>query len=259
MQTSEKRESKMFDRKITTTIVFLGLVPMLMGARGGCAQAIQEAKEAVPDIRGNYAITHDDAITVTVDIGGVKETYDGLQGGVIDLGEATIDLAAVCKYDHVHCPSEAFWKSVAIDQPLFDPLKKPYNPWLVRVVNVDPTKAEAYMMERGGLVNQHGDLTIGLGLGAVAGPGCALIGASIATTSVELNSRLLATGNLINGKVTVIYSGGCILPTQDGYAGATITLQSSFTGLRTGDFSLPGELVSEPIRDENGDEIDAPQ
>ena len=232
------------------------LVPMLLGAKGGCGKKIEDAKNNVPDVRGNYAVTHNDQITVTVNIGGAKQTYEGVSGGVIDLGDAQLDLSKACALEGVHCPSEAFWKEVAIDQPFFDAEGKKRNPWLLRIVNLDPTRKEAYMMERGGLVNQHGDFTIGLGLGVAGAGTCGLLAASIATGTFALDADNVATGDIVDGKVTVLYAGGCLLPGEDALVGATITLQSTFTARRIGPFALPQALEDEPIYDEDGNVLD---
>lgn len=241
--------------RILIAILLLAVAPSMMGAKGGCGGKLEEAKLKVPDFSGNYAITHQDQITVKVTIGGATETYTGVAGGVIDLGEATLDFTEVCKYEGVHCPSEAFWNEVAIDQPLFDPTKKPHNPWLVRVVNLDTT-TEAYTMERGGLTNKDGDLVIGLGLGATGVPGCILLGASVATGVFDLSAATgLPTGTISDGKVIVAYAGGCLFPNESGFAAATITLESTFTGQRTGSFELPSELATAPILDEDGNEV----
>ncbi len=234
----------------------LAFTPMLMGAKGGCAKKIEEAKARVPDFSGNYDIAHDDAITVEVVIGGVTETYEGTQGGIIDLGDAQLDLSKACAYENVHCPSEAFWQQVAIDQPLMD-LETNDNPWLLRIVNLT-TGQDSYAMERGGVVGEKGKYSILLGLGATAVGSCGLLAASVADGTFALDARGEPTGEIVDGRVITAYSGACLLPglqTGDVLAGATIKLSTRYTGTRTGGWALPSELADTPVLDEDGNEV----
>lgn len=230
-------------------------VPGLMGAKGGCAQKIQDAKEQIPDFSGNYSIVHDDTITVEVKVGAAVETYQGAQGGIIDLGDAQLNLGEVCAYEGVHCPSEAFWQDVAINQPLYGS-EKADNPWLVQVINLT-TGQDSYSHRVGGLVNKDGDFVLGLGIGATGALTCALLGVSVAEADFEMDALGQPTGNIVNGKVIVAYTGGCLFPAENGLAGATIKLTSTFQGVRTGAWDLPAALADTPIYNQDGEQIDS--
>lgn len=216
----------------------------------GCSEEqIAAAAAQVPDFRGNYAITHEDNVTITVTVGGAETTYTGLKGSVIQVGEAELDLAEVCAFEGVDCPSEAFWQEVAVDQPLFDELMTPYNPWLINVTNLDET---AHTMEKGGLVDKTGQLVLFLGLGVEATGPCGLVAGSGASAKFEMGEDELPTGNIAGGAVSVVFAGGCLLPNEDAFVGATIKLRSTFTGVRTGDLAIPTDLTPGAILDEDG-------
>ena len=240
--------------RIGISMVVFALAPGLMGMKGeGCAQKFEEAAARVPDVRGNYAITHGDNLSVTISAGGVISNGEGPHGGVITAGDHTLELSKLCELPGVHCPSEAFWDDVAINQPFFD-TTEPHNPWLLQVVNVSDDKG-VYAMERGGIVGEDGKMVLVLGLGGVAAGTCGLVGGSIATGEFEKDALDQATGK-ITGEVVVVYAGGCLFPGEEALAGASITLKSQWTGVRTGNFNVPSGIDA-PVLNEEGEELDA--
>lgn len=248
---------------VRTHLPLILLVPvavMLMGSKGGCKKNIKDAKDQVPDFRGNYEIIHEDTVTVKVKVGAFTKTYHGLHGGIIDLGMGKLNLKKVCKYPGVHCPSEAFWHKVAVNQPFINEHKKPYNPWLLKVTNLDPSlNPLTYKMRKGGLVNKHGNMVLGLGLGmALAGP-CAMLGSSVAKAKFSLDEAGYPNGELVNGRVSVSYSGACLFPTQAGFWGSTITIESPFSGSRISGVNVPKHLDDGEICDENGRKLMPPR
>ncbi len=74
------------------------------------------------DVRGNYTLTHEDALTVRLTIGGVtrEATASGMDQ-LVDLGTwegepLVLNLAEHCARPEVTCPSEALWPRVSINQ-----------------------------------------------------------------------------------------------------------------------------------------------
>ncbi len=238
-------------RRAVSVLVLALLGLLITGAEGGCGAAVEAAAEEVPDFRGTYQITHDDAVTVTLVLGGAEYIEEGIQGQIIDVGGVEIDMDEVCDFDGVHCPSELYWSEVGLDQPYFD-REEGKNPWLVKVLNLS---TYADQLEVGGLVNRQGDLTLLLGLMTTDAPPCGPLGASVSTADFVLDLDGEPTGKIVNGRIKISYAGGCLFPNDDAMAGATVSFQTEFTGQRIGPLSIPDYLDELPTFDENGEPI----
>lgn len=263
------------------------------------------ADEGVPsgfdsrDVRGNYALTYDNKLSIHLNLAGAtREATATGYGEVVDFGTyqgmpLKLDLAQWCAREDVQCPSEVFWPKVAIDQPDL----KANGVKLQKLVVVNDT---VHTLDAGvkaavvaGLVNNDDfdRFLIGLGAGGGSNPNCVLLGVSLAggrfsrkgetledvsefrtpqgnpcdpdagvpdagvtdggsndagvpapSCSVVKFERLKIPKNaeadgIVDGRLGVAWAGGCAFGPV--VAGATLTLETGFTGRKTGEYDPP--------------------
>lgn len=283
-----------------TSLFVSGLVLYACGGGGDGGGRVSDW-----DVRGNYALTWDDRLKLTLNVGGaVREATAQGYGEVVDFGTwegqpLRLDLKAFCDRPDVHCPSEAFWTKVAIDQQ--DVTRKQD----LHVINViDDTEhtppAGRRAEVRGGLVDhaQKGQFLIGLGGESGGNENCGALAISLAggrfsragerledvtawqapsgkpcdpdagtpdaghgdpdagtaepdagtsmpteTTCTEKRWKRLVypdgarVDGIRDGKVALGWFGACAFGPV--VAGATLTLETGFEAVRTGDFDPP--------------------
>ncbi len=276
----------------------------------------------VRDVRGNYALTYDDTVTLKLDVGGGTRTVTTHgYGGIADFGTVngqplTLNLAEFCARPEVACPSEAFWPKVAIDQPDL----KANNFALQKLVVVNDT---VRTLPRGqsaasfsGLVDHQQDDRFLLGLNGGTGSNTACFALSISLAGGRFThvgertemmtryhfedgracsvddggltdagardagadaGRLMADGGVFHctsyqvpvlvvppgaavngiaeGKVAMGFAGGCAFGPV--VAGATLSIETGFTGTRTGDFDPPPFTPAEVVLPADGGAGDA--
>lgn len=268
------------------------------------------------DVRGNYALSYDDRLTLRLDVGGgVREVTQTGYGGVVDFGTVngqpvTLDLAAFCARPDVQCPSEAFWAKVAVDQPNLE--KNGLTLQTLHVVDdtVHALDAGVRAKALGGLVNHEADDAFLLGLGAdgAANSNCLLLGLSLAggrftrvgerqetvmqhrtpsgrpctpadagvdggagdagaadggagdagapeaCTLTAVKKRVVPpqakVAGIADGRVVVGWFGGCAFGPV--LAGAVLSLETGFTGTRTGDFDPPPYTPAQVVLPDGG-------
>jgi hypothetical protein len=288
-----------------TRIGFQAVAVLLCASCGGFGGGGRNAAER--DVTGNYTLTYDNQLKVTLNVGGaVREVTQSGYGGIVDFGmvngqPTTLDLEQFCAKPEVQCPSEAFWPKVAVDQP--DLQTSTLDLQKLIVVNNTTREFDAGVRAQslGGLVNHDDQDKFLLGLGASGGSNsnCVALGLSLAggrftragerlVTRTEYRTSagracsldggvsdagagdagttdagtgdagLLPDGGVdcgpvmvsryeapagarVNGigdgKVFLGWAGGCAFGPV--LAGATLTFETGFTGVRTGDFDPP--------------------
>jgi hypothetical protein len=138
------------------------------------------------DVRGNYAVTYDNQLKITLTVDGVARTGTSDGNGKVDFGQwqghaLVLDIAPFCARPEVVCPSEFLWNQVAIDE--ID-VEKAYDIHVLNVIDdtqhVLPAGKKAKAV--GGLVGHTNDDRFVLGLGADGrGAGdCALLSLALA-------------------------------------------------------------------------------
>lgn len=140
------------------------------------------------DVRGNYALTYDDTLTLKLNIAGaVRERKVNGMDEIVDFGmhegqPLRLDLKAYCAREEVICPSESLWNQVAIDQR---DVNKKFD---VHVINViDNTTRNLPEGKRadvvGGLVDhkQKGKFLLGLGSRSASNKDCGVLEISLAS------------------------------------------------------------------------------
>ena len=170
------------NRRIKSVLGTLGLLASACGPAVGTG-----GSRAEWDVRGNYALTYDDALTLKLDLGGaVREVTAQGYGGVADFGTyqgqpLRLDLSEFCARPEVLCPSESLWSQVSIDQQDVDKRQTLYI--LSAIDNTTHTLPTGVRAEaRGGLVDHSQQDTFVLGLGAASGGGqsCGALAVSLA-------------------------------------------------------------------------------
>ncbi len=94
---------------------------LLLACGGAGGEAADPAGQPDQDVRGIYALTGSDPLTIRLDIGGAVQeatagtdeiiTFNAEDGSPLEL-----DLAAYCADPTIHCPQEAWPSRVAIDE-----------------------------------------------------------------------------------------------------------------------------------------------
>jgi hypothetical protein len=241
-------------------------LPLVMGAQGdGCAAG---STSPAPDVRGTWGITYDDTIGIEVKIGGaVYHSELGAGGGSFTINHQgkpyTFNLD--CARIDVVCPSEAWPKSVVIEQrdvsrqhqmvvnlpqqSCMGTLMKPEpgtcgagttNPNCDLICDGGVTVATT---EHFGVIGETGEtFRLYLGGGIVTnGINCAMLGYSLADAELDtVGSAGMdweATG-MSAGLVTIGYAGACLFAgqmdgtTQAVLVGAEVKFTTGFTGAK---------------------------
>lgn len=249
---------------------------------GGSQGSAAGSTPARWDVRGNYTLAHQDALTITLNIGGVERRATAAgPDEVVDLGmhmgePLTLDLAEYCAKEEVTCPSEALWSKISIDQ---QNVAQNLDAHIINVIDNTsrdlPAGARAAVL--GGLLNHKdsdrfllgiesasssqgdcGALAISLAGGRferagesmetvttykdAAGKVCEPTAAESEECMAHEHQRLVIppdgkiTG-IAQGKVAIGWLGACAFGPV--LAGATLSIETQFTGVRTGDFDPP--------------------
>lgn len=265
---------------------FTGVL-LLALALNGCVDGGGGGRTSDWDVRGNYTLTYDDRLELTLNVGGaVREATANGYGDVVDFGTwegqpLRLDLAEFCGRADVQCPSEAFWTKVAIDQ---QDVGRKQDLHVINVIDdtMHTLPAGQRAEVRGGLVDhaQGGRFLIGLGAESGGNEHCGALAISLAggrfsrqgerledvstwhdetgapcdpdagtgagsgdaTCTEKTRKRLVhpdgaRVDGIREGKVALGWLGACAFGPI--VAGATLTLETGFEGVRTGDFDPP--------------------
>lgn len=260
---------KLIARNLFTILALAAASPLLLGAKGdGCAT---NSRSPAPDVSGQWAITYDNTLDVTIKIGGaVYQEQLGAQGGVINIDHEGQPLSfdLDCARPEILCPSEAWPDTVSIEQrntqfehrmivtlptqkclgQLIDPAPAECGPGTNneacdQICDGDVAVEE---VERFGVIGESGEsfrLYLGGGI-ATNGLNCALLGVSLADASLGVEGTAGGADwravSMDAGLVTVGYAGGCLWagdPNLDGelealLIGASVEFNTGFTGVR---------------------------
>ncbi len=257
----------------------------------GCFPGASGDGVHVWDVRGNYALTYDDRLTLQLSVAGaVRHATAGSQD-VVNFGDVNgqplmLDLGAFCARPDVVCPSESFAPRVSINQ--------------TNVANYQPQHLIDVVGEEGvhygGIVDhtKQDTFVVGLAGSAAANSNCASLSLSVATgrfshrgesVSVEpvwqtADGGACSPGGADGGSADCTLqtvSGGVVWPADapvdgiaDGqiatgwlgacaFAGlaadATLTVSTGFVGSRTGDYDPPAPI--DASADDAEPELDA--
>lgn len=209
------------------------------------ACGVQPAAPADPsqDVRGLYALTWSDEFIIEANVAGATQretvsgtetvTFEGPDGEPLEL-----DLATFCADEAVTCPSEVWATSVAVDQD---------DPEVVADVHaIHVWDAEAPSTRRDGLVNHDNrDFLVGLDGDSGGSGDCGALSLSLGggTFRYEVADTAVAPGagpvGIDDGRVAMGWLGA---RAWSGLAvTATLTIETSFTGERTGDLPPAGD------------------
>lgn len=180
-----------------------------------------------------------------LDVGGaVRERTANGWGEVVDFGTVngkpvTLDLAAHCAKPDVDCPSEVYWDAVAINQV---DVHKKQNLYGLKVRDRRPADQGGTGKTLDGILDHGKQDAFVVGLGANAGSGgsggagCAALALSIAEGQFRRDAGGAVDG-IDKGRVKLGWLGGCAFGPL--LLGATLTVETGYTGTRVGDVSLP--------------------
>lgn len=256
--------------RLFVALTFVATAPFVMGAEGGCGGTFG-SKDPAPVVSGQWRITYDPNLSVTVKIGGSAYVQTlSPSGGAFTVthGGKSYPFNIDCSKPEVICPSEVWATQVSIDQrdPTYQhrmwvsiPVQQcsgttaapaagtcgsgTLNPDCKPVCNgtVTTTNADAF-----GLIRDGGtgfDLLLGAGV-ATNGINCALLGLSVAQSSL-VNTGFMGSSSwkstmMPDGQVKTGYAGGCVWAGGVGVdgkpealvLGASIEMSTKFTGTR---------------------------
>lgn len=274
---------------LLSTLGFLGAANTA-GSCGG-TQPPEEIDTRVHlwDVTGNYDVTYDNQLKLTLNIGGaVRERTANGYGGIVDFGThegqpVTLDLTEYCAREDVHCPSEAFPARISISQTDNGWERDLYE---IHAIDNDPHQLPPGVApsRKGGIFNRadYNKFVIGLD-GASGGEGnCGALAISLANGRfkregegfVDVTEYQDASGNVctpadggtstdcnpvivqryqvppgakfdsvVDGKVALGWVGACAWGPF--LAGASLTIETGYTAVRTGNFDPPAFIPAD--------------
>lgn len=210
------------------------LLPLL-ALSTGCFEATSPR-----DVMGNFAVEYLDNLRVFIGDDLVAEVESGEEETIAWDG-ASFTVSQVCGEEETACPSESWWRDVAVDQPW----GAAYT--LVNFVNLDVERGEPGQ-RMGGTMAADGAFEMLSGLGVAGQNGCA----ALAVGTVE-GAFADDNASIPEGLVAYEWAGGCQI--GDATIGTTLRLESDFVATRTGDYDVSSVTPEEPI-DEQGEVVD---
>lgn len=217
----------------------VGLLPLCMAAEGdGCSP---NSTTPAPDVSGEWNITYDDTIDVTIKIGGaVYESSIDAVGGVIDITHngQPLSFDLDCARPEIVCPSEAWPSTITVEQrnvqfehrmivtlpeqtcdgTLVPPAPDDCGAGTLNEACEEVCEGSIGVVnrERFGVIGEDGSsfrLFLGAGV-ATNGINCALLALSIADADLinsgEPQGEDWYTEEMSAGLVTVGYGGACL-------------------------------------------------
>ena len=230
----------MAKRPILSCVTALCLMPVLMGAEGGC-NGTAFSKTPAPDMSGDWNVAYDDGLSVEISIGGATYTNElGVNGGVINITheDQPLSFDVPCDNEDVVCPSEVWPTEVSFRQ---DNARFPHRVFLQvpktecsgALVEPDTEtcgegtnnpdcemvcdgEVTTVVREAFGTIDEPGetfDVLLGGGV-ATNGINCILLGISTAhgdlVTTGSADDEDWFVTDVENGEVVTAYSGGCL-------------------------------------------------
>ncbi len=199
-----------------------------------------EELEAPRDVMGNFEITYVDNLRVYIGDELVAEVVSG-EDATIEWDGETFQISTLCSEEGTECPSETFWRDIAIDQPW----GTGYN--LLNFVNLDDERGNPGQ-RMGGTMDEDGAFEMLAGLAVGAQGSCAALG--VATVEGAFDAE--AT-EVEDGMIVYEWAGGCQV--GEVTIGTSLRLETDFSATRVGDYDVSSVTPEEPI-DEEGVEVD---
>ena len=191
------------------------------------------------DVSGNYELVYADNLRIYVNDELLAEVTAG-SGESIEYNGETFDLEAVCGDAGTVCPSEAYWRTMAVDQPWGTEYR------LINFINLDGERG-ALGERMGGTQDDAGRFEMLAGLDLDGNEACASIGVG------TVRGAFTPENDITDGVIAFEWAAGC----QFGEVVLTgsVRLETDVEGMRTGPLDLSG-LQPEPPIDEEGEEVD---
>lgn len=191
-------------------------------------------------VTGNFAVTYVDNLRVYIGDELVAEVVSG-EDATVEWDGAAFQISTLCGDEGTECPSETFWRELAIDQPWGDG----YD--LLNFVNLDQERGTPGQRMGGTLYGDGGfEMLAGVAVGAQGA--CAALG--IATVEGTLDA---SAANIDDGVIVYEWAAGCQV--GEVVIGTTLRIETDFTAVRTGDYDISSVTPDEPI-DEEGLAVD---
>jgi len=224
------------DDTMTTRNAMLTILPALTAATFiGCGEL-----EAPRDVMGNFEVTYMDNLRVYIGDELVAEVVAG-EDATVEWDGETFQISTLCGDEGTECPSESFWRDLAIDQPWGDG----YN--LLNFVNLDDERGTPGQ-RMGGTMAEDGSFEMLAGLAVGAQGSCAAL--AVATVEGAFDSE---AANIDDGMLVYEWAGGCQV--GEVTIGTSLRLETDFSATRVGDYDVSSVTPEEPI-DEEGAEVD---
>ena len=202
------------------------------------------------DVMGNFAVTYVDNLRVYIGDDLVATVASG-EEQTITYDGGTFTISQVCGDDGTNCPSESWWRTVAVDQP--------WGPGysLLNFVNLDLERGTPGQ-RMGGTLDQSGSGAFSMlsGLGVAGANGCAEAAVGTVTGSFSADGSGAPDAAINDGIIAYQWGGGCQI--GDATISTTFRLESDFTAARTGAYDVSSVTPAAPI-DAAGDPVDPAQ
>jgi hypothetical protein len=201
----------------------------------GCGE-LEEARE----VTGNFEVRYVDNLRVYIGDELVAEVVSGEDAEIEYSGEY-FTVSTLCGEEGTTCPSEAYWREVAVDQP-----------WgadnsLLNFVNLDPEYGVAGQ-RMGGLLDAAGGFTMLSGLALDGNGNCAVLGVGTVTGQFADDNASIS-----DGVIAFEWAGGCQV--GEVTLATSLRIETDYTAIRTGDYDVSSVSPAPPI-DEEGEELE---
>lgn len=189
-------------------------------------------------VMGNFEVSYADNMRVYINDELVAEVFPG-EEETIEYEGGTFQVSQLCGEDGRECPSESFWRTVAVDQPQGD------QSMILNFVNLDMERGIPGQ-RMGGLMEDDRSFVMLAGLDGGSNELCAALAVGTVTGRFSDDA-----GAISEGIITYSWAGGCTI--GDG-VGVSLRLETDYSAVRTGDYDI-SSVEAEPPIDEEGEEL----
>lgn len=212
--------------------------PALLGALAltACPPPLDEPR----DVMGNFEVSYVDNLRVYIGDDLVAEAASG-EDATVEYNGDSFQISTLCGEEGTDCPSEVYWRTMAVDQPW----GSGYS--LLNFVNLDMERGIPGQ-RMGGILDPDGSFGMLSGLSLGANEACAVLGVGTVTGAFN------ADASAIEGAVIAFeWAAGCVV--GDVAIGSTLRLETDCAATRTGEYDV-SSVTPEPPIDEEGAEVD---
>lgn len=207
----------------------------LLAVTTACYEKFEEPR----DVKGNFEVEYEDNLRVYINGSLVADVQAG-EDAAFEWDGEMFQVSQVCGDEGVECPSETYWRDVAVVQP------HGTSRMLLNFINLDDERGQAGQ-RMGGLMTEEGDVEMLAGLALGADNNCAAIGVGAVFGKFDDANEVID-----DGTIAYEWGAGCVIGSF--ILTGSLRLETDYSAFRYSDLDL-STVRPEPAIDENGDPI----